>query len=151
MVGAGRVAADPDHNGGKGSLSHLADNDPKYKPLKDKSGGWVARDDVSVWFLGRKGKLAPGFGSNGGTIGPELGFGNVVGDALKEPVLLIKTAWGGKSLMKDFRPPSSGGEVGPRRPGDQERRSDQGGEERQRPHGREGQREQDGPSAPLSA
>ena len=28
-------------------------------------------------------------------------------------VLLIKTAWGGKSLYKDFRPPSSGGEVGP--------------------------------------
>jgi hypothetical protein len=28
-------------------------------------------------------------------------------------VLLIKTAWGGKSLYKDFRPPSSGGAVGP--------------------------------------
>jgi alpha-galactosidase len=28
-------------------------------------------------------------------------------------VLLIKLAWGGKSLGKDFRPPSSGGEVGP--------------------------------------
>ena len=28
-------------------------------------------------------------------------------------MLLIKTAWGGKSLYKDFRPPSSGGEVGP--------------------------------------
>src|SRR5206468_3101056 len=28
-------------------------------------------------------------------------------------VLLIKTAWGGKSLYKDFRPPSSGSEVGP--------------------------------------
>ena len=28
-------------------------------------------------------------------------------------MLLVKTAWGGKSLYKDFRPPSSGGEVGP--------------------------------------
>ena len=28
-------------------------------------------------------------------------------------MLLIKTAWGGKSLYKDFRPPSSGGEIGP--------------------------------------
>jgi alpha-galactosidase len=28
-------------------------------------------------------------------------------------VLLIKLAWGGKSLARDFRPPSSGGEVGP--------------------------------------
>src|SRR5450631_2634558 len=40
-------------------------------------------------------------------------FGHVVGDAYEEPVLLIKLAWGGKSLAKDFRPPSSGGEVGP--------------------------------------
>ena len=50
------------------------------------------------------GKLAPGFGARGSTIGPELGFGHVVGDAFDEPVLLIKTAWGGKSLQKDFRP-----------------------------------------------
>jgi hypothetical protein len=28
-------------------------------------------------------------------------------------VLLVKTAWGGKSLYKDFRPPSSSGQVGP--------------------------------------
>lgn len=28
-------------------------------------------------------------------------------------MLLIKLAWGGKSLGKDFRPPSAGGEVGP--------------------------------------
>ncbi|MDP6448414.1 MAG: sialate O-acetylesterase, partial [Pirellulaceae bacterium] len=26
---------------------------------------------------------------------------------------MIKTAWGGKSLQRDFRPPSAGGEVGP--------------------------------------
>jgi alpha-galactosidase len=37
----------------------------------------------------------------------------VVGDAFQQPVLLIKLAWGGKSLARDFRPPSSGGEVGP--------------------------------------
>jgi len=41
-------------------------------------------------------------------IGPELGFGWVVGNATDEPVLLIKCAWGGKSLGVDFRPPSSG-------------------------------------------
>lgn len=45
--------------------------------------------------------------------GPELQFGQVLGDYLENQVLLIKTAWGGKSLFKDFRPPSSGGEVGP--------------------------------------
>jgi alpha-galactosidase len=41
-------------------------------------------------------------------IGPELGFGWVMGDACEEPVLLIKCAWGGKSLAVDFRPPSAG-------------------------------------------
>ena len=36
-----------------------------------------------------------------------------MGDHFHNQVLLIKTAWGGKSLYKDFRPPSSGGDVGP--------------------------------------
>jgi hypothetical protein len=38
----------------------------------------------------------------------------VMADRLAEQVLIIKTAWGGQSLYKDFRPPSSGGEVGKR-------------------------------------
>ncbi len=113
MEGAGKVEGDPNRNGGKGSLSYLAANSDQHKHLKDKDGKWVGRDDVHIWYLGRKGKLAPGFGAKGGSIGPELGFGHVIGDAFDEPVLLIKTAWGGKSLQKDFRPPSSGGEVGP--------------------------------------
>ena len=112
MVGAGQVEANPERNEGKGSLSYLAENDPKYKHLK-RGSGWIDRDDVSIWFLERKGKLEPGYGSRSSTIGPELGFGHVMGEALDAPVLLIKTAWGGKSLAVDFRPPSSGGQVGP--------------------------------------
>jgi hypothetical protein len=72
-----------------------------------KDGKWVERDDVWIKFLDRKGKLTVGYGSPK-CIGPELEFGNVVGDKYDEPVLLIKTAWGGKSLYKDFRPPSAG-------------------------------------------
>ena len=41
-------------------------------------------------------------------IGPELGFGWTMGDYLDEDVLIIKTAWGGKSIDRDFRPPSRG-------------------------------------------
>ena len=61
------------------------------------------------------GPLTMGFSVYGGKhhFGPELQFGHVVGDHFDDQVLLIKTAWGGKSLYKDFRPPSSGGEVGP--------------------------------------
>ncbi len=116
MEGAGVVKADPKKNEGKGSLEYLVKNATtaeKFKHLTDKSGAWVVRDDVWIHYLDRKGKLTAGFGSNAERIGPELGFGCVVGDAFDEPVLLIKLAWGGKSLGKDFRPPSSGGEVGP--------------------------------------
>jgi len=116
MEGHGFIAADPKRNGGKGSLEQVA-KDPatadKFKHLLGKDGKWAVRDDVWIHYLDRKGKLTAGYGVKDDRIGPELGFGHVVGEAYEEPVLLIKLAWGGKSLGKDFRPPSAGGEVGP--------------------------------------
>jgi hypothetical protein len=50
---------------------------------------------------------------NRGIFGPELQFGHLVGNYYSHQVLIIKTAWGGKSLKTDYRPPSSGGTVGP--------------------------------------
>jgi hypothetical protein len=76
-----------------------------FKHLK-KNGEWVVRDDVWINFLDRRGNLTVGFGSPR-CIGPELEFGNTVGDRFEEQVLIIKTAWGGKSIGRDFRPPSS--------------------------------------------
>ena len=72
-----------------------------------KDGKWIERDDVWIKFLDRRGKLTVGYGSPG-CIGPELEFGTVVGDHYKEQVLIIKVAWGGRSLYRDFRPPSAG-------------------------------------------
>ena len=116
MQGQGFIKADPRRNGGKGSLESLT-RDPatadKFKHLLGKDGQWAVRDDVWIHYLDRKGRLTVGYGATEDRIGPELGFGNVIGEASEEPVLLIKLAWGGKSLAKDFRPPSSGGEVGP--------------------------------------
>lgn len=60
------------------------------------------------------GKLTAGYGSrpnpsqDGGKIGPEFTFGLTLEEQLHEPVLIIKTAWGGKSLHTDFRSPSAG-------------------------------------------
>lgn len=56
------------------------------------------------------GQLTAGFGAIGrGTkIGPEFTFGIYMQKIVNEPILIIKTAWGGKSLNTDFRPPSSG-------------------------------------------
>ena len=124
MEGQGVVEMDhPEYyNGGLGnlvwSMKNSASKD-KMKHLKDADGNWVVRDDVQISFKDRrglrKGGLTIGYTGYGGSshIGPELQFGHVIGDHFEQPVLLIKTAWGGKSLYTDFRPPSSGGEVGP--------------------------------------
>ncbi len=72
-----------------------------------KDGQWIVRDDVFVKFFDRHGGLTIGYGSPERT-GVELEFGNAMGDHFDEPVLLIKAAWGGHSLVKNFRPPSAG-------------------------------------------
>src|SRR5436309_6401812 len=77
-----------------------------FKHLR-KDNQWIERADVWIKYLGHKGKLTVGYGSPK-CIGPELGFGLVVGDHYAEQVLLIKTAWGGRSLYRDFRSPSAG-------------------------------------------
>jgi alpha-galactosidase len=90
-------------------LDHQA-TDPKtaglFAHLRD-GDKWAVRDDVFIKFLDRKGPLTVGYGSPERT-GAELEFGWTMGDHLDEPVILIKAAWGGHSLYKLFRPPSSG-------------------------------------------
>lgn len=122
----GQAVADlegPEYNDGKGTLNALL-RDPvgarRYKHLRDASGQWTVRQDVWVWYKPEHGPLKAGPLTLGFTpyegrhhFGPELQFGHVMGDALANQVLLIETAWGGKSLYVDFRPPSSGGTVGP--------------------------------------
>jgi Carbohydrate esterase, sialic acid-specific acetylesterase len=61
------------------------------------------------------GKLTAGFGArgdqptrSGGKIGPEFTFGITMEKELQQPILIIKTAWGGRSLNTEFRPPSAG-------------------------------------------
>ena len=119
MEGQGVVSLDDprNYNGGKGNLVWSMKNSKsaeKMKCLKNEKGEWVVRDDVQISFkVGdqvRKGGLTVGYTGYGGSshIGPELQFGHVMGDFFQEPVLLIKTAWGGKDLYFDFRPPSAG-------------------------------------------
>ena len=103
---------------GKGNPLHLEtyQNDPLIQPtyasLKDGEG-WRVRDDVWITYPvkakgAKHGPLTVGYGTKGmNSIGPEFGFGHTVGNALDEPVVLIKIAWGGKSLGVDFRPPSA--------------------------------------------
>ncbi|CAN5500295.1 sialate O-acetylesterase [soil metagenome] len=78
------------------TFAHLRDGD-----------SWRVREDVWIKFFERHGGLTIGYGSPDRT-GLELEFGTVMGDKYAAPVLLIKVAWGGRSLFKDFRPPSAG-------------------------------------------
>ena len=72
-----------------------------------KDGKWITRDDVFIKYLNRHGGLSIGYGSRDRT-GVELEFGTMMGDHFEEPVLLIKAAWGGHSLVQKFRSPSAG-------------------------------------------
>lgn len=54
------------------------------------------------------GLLAPGYGASAEKIGPEYSLGLTLEKLYPGPILLIKTAWGGRSLHTDFRPPSAG-------------------------------------------
>ena len=117
MVGFGQV------KGGPGTMETYVKSKPEeYGHLVDKKGEPVVRDDVWLVNLSdkepRTGWLTTGYGAKGGHIGPEYGFGFTVGDHYQDPVLLIKSAWGGRSLHKNFLSPSSKEYPAPKADGD---------------------------------
>jgi alpha-galactosidase len=98
---------------------------PLLKQMRDADGKPAVADHTWISYLtghyeGKAngegtGKLTSGYGARGGNptqdggkIGPEFTFGLTMDAALEEPVLIIKTAWGGRSLNTQFRPPSAG-------------------------------------------
>ncbi len=96
---------------GNGDLDAVVKREGKFPWLVDAEGKWTVRNDVYFQEarLAEGGKGSPlSATSNGKSIGPELGFGHVLGTLHDEQVLLIKTAQGNRSLGFDFRPPSSG-------------------------------------------
>ena len=89
----------------------------EFGHLQNADGEWVPRSDVWVRFDHEQrgllsNELNVGYGWSENHIGPELGFGHLLGEHESDQVLIIKTCWGGKSLKEDFRPPSSGGATG---------------------------------------
>jgi len=93
-----------------GTLATVVKADGKFPYLVDDEGNWVERNDV--WYKGvvtatANKWLSPGCGAGQNNIGPELGFGHVVGDFHDQPVLILKTSQGNRSLAWDFLPPGS--------------------------------------------
>jgi alpha-galactosidase len=92
--------------------------DPVTKPIYEKmvNPDGTPRVHENVWIStsgcardAQPGRLTTGYGGGkGDRIGPELTFGIYMQEHLREPFLIIKTAWGGKSLCRDFRPPGAG-------------------------------------------
>jgi hypothetical protein len=95
--------------------------DPATKPMLAEMLGADGKPKVCerVWISSigcgkggdtdeQTGKLTAGFGASPEKIGPEFTFGLYMQKFTDAPILLIKTAWGGKSLNTDFRPPSAG-------------------------------------------
>ena len=89
-----------------GALSTLVKFKGMYPYLIDEKRQWKTRDDV--WYRGVV--TATGnrpLGVAGGRIGPEIGFGHAVGNHLDEPVLILKSSQGNRSLSWDFLTPGS--------------------------------------------
>jgi hypothetical protein len=102
-----------------------------FSPLWDTTTqNWTILSDIKIWYneIGSQsgvngsnipskpgdaafGDLTVGYGAlaNPNLIGPELGFGFGMKPSLNpgDKYLVMKTAWGGKDLAQDYRPPSS--------------------------------------------
>lgn len=107
MLGFGKVSGAET----RGTLEHLVTKHDKYPYLLNESGDWTVRDDVRyVHVMQRRGNMAVmrnEWLTPKDRFGPELGFGQVVGEFHDEPVLLLKACIGNRSLGWDLLPPGS--------------------------------------------
>ena len=100
-----------------GSLIDVMQNDVNGNWSEvGEAGNWTVLEGASLYFA-RTGdtirtNVTVGQGANSNLVGPELMFAHQLDAYHDDPVLIIKTAWGGKSLAVDFRPPSAGGTTG---------------------------------------
>ena len=107
MLGFGKV------KGGEGSLEHAVKQKGLYPYLVDDDGNWTVRQDVrNVRVMGSGTGGSRQFNNEfltvtGGKIGPEVGIGHHLGHAIQEPVMVLKSCIGNRSLGWDLLPPGS--------------------------------------------
>ncbi|MBC8872713.1 MAG: hypothetical protein H8E44_25045 [Planctomycetes bacterium] len=109
MLGFGKISgADK-----PGTLEHATKSEKLYPFLVDDEGNWTERKDVrNVRVMGSGTGNMRLFNNEwmtitGRAIGPEIGIGHHVGNLLDEPVLILKSCIGNRSLGWDLLPPGS--------------------------------------------
>lgn len=107
MLGFGKI------EGGDGSLRHAITEKGLYPYLMDDQGQWITRKDVRNVFVMASGnnpaqeKLNDWMTITTTNIGPEIGIGHYLGNYHEEPVLILKSCIGNRSLGWDLLPPGS--------------------------------------------
>ncbi len=100
-----------------GTLVNIIQNDAEGNwSALGNADNWSVLEDAYLYFANGddiiRSNITVGQGANENLIGPELMFAHQLDDYYDDPILIIKTAWGGKNLAEDFRPPSAGGTSG---------------------------------------
>jgi alpha-galactosidase len=106
MLGFGKVA--PQEK--EGTLTHAVKIKNKYQHLVDDQGNWTQRNDVRyIQVMHRRDKMSTlrneWLTVKGQHIGIELQFGHILGHVLAEPILVLKSCIGNRSLGWDLLPP----------------------------------------------
>ncbi|MFT5109696.1 MAG: hypothetical protein ACI9UA_005346, partial [Pseudoalteromonas tetraodonis] len=103
MLGFGKVAGD------KAGTVEAATKEGKYSYLLDDDGAWTTRKDVRnvrvMNFKDYKNDWLTAASTK--TVGPEIGFGYIMGEIFDEPVMILKSCIGNRSLGWDLLPPGS--------------------------------------------
>lgn len=115
---ASMTGANEDYPSPNTLLDVMENDDEGLWPPFQTDGEWDVLENAYLYFENGQGTIihdhvSVSQGANPELIGPELMFAHQLDAYYEEPILIIKTAWGGLSLAEDFRPPSAGGTTGP--------------------------------------
>ena len=112
MLGFGKIK--PAKGKTEGSLTHAVNSKKLYPYLVDDDGNWTERKDVRNVRVMGSGLGGMRLFNNEwmtikGKIGPEIGIGHHVGEAVDAPVMILKSCIGNRALGWDLLPPGGEG------------------------------------------